>query len=245
MAVNNDKKFKKVVQSVEKTISIITHIIQKLEDSKAISNTNADQIVNACLNIAKEMRSIPFGLNEIEKILLDIVNSIHQNRSDLEESVNILINHTGSQLTKVTEATGKATSNIMDITDQIVEDQNYYMAEVTKLKTLVGEENADAQKILDEMLLKIQEDQGNAYKIWDFLQFQDITTQQIEYAYNLLREAESKLVRVSDRLGGLDEVEMELFEEHNTAYDPDADFEYGGNRQDMIDELINGFNQQK
>ena len=157
MAVNNDKKFKKVVQSVEKTISIITHIIQKLEDSKAISNTNADQIVNACLNIAKEMRSIPFGLNEIEKILLDIVNSIHQNRSDLEESVNILINHTGSQLTKVTEATGKATSNIMDITDQIVEDQNYYMAEVTKLKTLVGEENADAQKILDEIMSQINQ----------------------------------------------------------------------------------------
>ena len=61
----------------------------------------------------------------------------------------------------------------------------------------------------------------------------------------LLRETESKLIRVSDRLGGLDDVQMEVIEEHNTAYDPDANFDFKGNRQDEIDSLINNFNQTK
>jgi chemotaxis regulatin CheY-phosphate phosphatase CheZ len=239
----DDGKFGKVLKSVEKTVFIISSIIKKLEDSQgADGKVDGEQIVNACLNIANEMKSIPFSLQEIEKILMDIIKSIHKNRSDLEDSVNILIKNTSSQLTKVTEATGEATSNIMDITDKLVEDQNFMTAELSKLKEIISPENKDALDLVDKLTSKVQEDQANTYQIWDFLQFQDITTQQIEYAYNLLRETETKLIKVSDRLGGLDDVQMEVIEEHNTAFDPDANFDFNGNRQSEIDDLINSFN---
>jgi len=239
----DDGKFGKVLKSVEKTVFITSSIIKKLEDSQNENGElNGEQIVNACLNIAKEMKTIPFSLQEIEKILMDIINSIHKNRADLEDSVNVLIKNTSTQLSKVTEATGEATSNIMDITDKIVEDQNAMIADLTKLKDAVASDNKVALDAIDGMIVKIQEDQAKTYQIWDYLQFQDITTQQIEYAYNLLRETESKLIRVSDRLGGLDDVSMEVSDEHNTAYDPDANFDFEGNRQSEIDDLINSFN---
>lgn len=240
---HDDGKFGRVLKSVEKTVFITSSIIKKLEDSQTEGGKiEGDQIVNACLNIANEMKSIPFSLQEIEKILMDIINSIHKNRSDLEDSVNVLIKNTSSQLTKVTEATGEATSNIMDITDKLVEDQNFMTAELSKLKEAIAPDNKVALALVENLVGKIQEDQANTYQIWDFLQFQDITTQQIEYAYNLLRETESKLIKVSDRLGGLDDVNMNVIEEHNTAFDPDANFDFEGNRQDEIDDLINSFN---
>ena len=95
-----DKKFNRVLKSVERTVFITSSIIQKLEDAQAMNEIDGDQIINACLNIAKEMKSIPFSLNEIERILMDIINSIHKNRSDLEDSVNVLIKNTSTQLTK-------------------------------------------------------------------------------------------------------------------------------------------------
>jgi chemotaxis regulatin CheY-phosphate phosphatase CheZ len=240
-AKKDESKFQQVIFSVEKTIGITRDIIQKLESQTEVDKNDSAKIVNACLNIASELKGIPFGLKEIEKILLDIVRSIHVNRTDLEESVNILIKNTGNQLTKVTDATEKATSNIMDITDKLVEDQNLMVTELEKIKILAKENPEKVEIAIDELKNKIMEDQGSVYQIWDFLQFQDITTQQIEYAYNLLREAESKLIKVSDRLGGLDEVDMEIIDEHNTAFDPNASFEYAGDRQAEIDDLLNNF----
>ena len=75
----------------------------------------------------------------------------------------------------------------MDITDKLVEDQNYLTAELAKLKEMVNTDNTEAIKQIEKLENKIQEDQAKTYEIWDFLQFQDITTQQIEYAYNLIK----------------------------------------------------------
>ena len=240
--LRDEAKFNKVLQSVERTIFITTSIIQKLELSQdgSTAEMDAKSLVNACLNIAAELKTIPFSLNEIEKILMDIIKSIHSNRTDLEESINILINSTGQQLTKVTDATEKATSNIMNITDHILSEHNEMISDIAKVKTLTTE-NPEIAELLSKMEARVEGSQADVYKIWDFLQFQDITTQQIEYAYNLLREAEGKLLKVSDRLGGLDDVKIELTEKHNTAYDPDADFDYASDRQEAIDDLLNNF----
>ena len=38
---------------------------------------------------------------------------------------------------------------------------------------------------------------------------------------------------------------MDTIENHNTAFDPNANFDFDGNRQDSIDDLINSFTQDK
>ena len=245
---DGESKFDRVILSIEKTVLVTDNLIETLE--KAENAKNIDQsfyknIIETGLELAHEIKDIPFSLREMKKILTDIVKSVHINRLDLEDSVNELLKPTGNQLTKVTNATEEATNNILGITDKIVEHENNLTTEITKLKECLKDQPEEIHQMIDSILEKVSITQTETFEIWNNLQFQDITTQQIEFAYNLLRETENKLVKVSDRLAGLDEIELDIIEEHDSAYDPNAEFRLDDERQKMIDDLFKSNNSSK
>ena len=135
--------------------------------------------------------SAPLGLIGLSHVLarsyteiVSVLGSLRESRNVLQRTTVEKIHHTHEKLREVTSATETAATDILDGLDRAV-------AMVNDMDTKAAEGDAAAgaelrNKMRDEL-----------FSLMGCMQFQDITTQQLNYASSVLTEMESRLAELA------------------------------------------------
>ena len=140
--------------------------------------------------------------NLTHQLISGVICSIHSSRKELKQSVDGLLQQTGNQLKKITSTTQNATMQIMDVASKLDNDQNAILEKIEALvaKTLLTEDKT----VLEEIKNIVLDNQNAVFDIYNHLQFQDITAQQIAGAYSLIADTEKTLLYVLNILKEFD-----------------------------------------
>ncbi len=124
------------------------------------------------------------------------------------------------QLDKISEQTLAAANKVLDTVEHITQKQQAIIDGLKQLKAGMPADTQIAQARIDTLI-----DQSNAiinetYSIITALQFQDIITQQINYAAAMLEEFQQKLEKMTMVM---QEADSEFMAGKKRTYDPHAD----------------------
>ncbi len=192
------------------------------------------------VNSLNKLRGLFIKVYKTSRLVSGVINTINSSRTELRKSVEGLIKKTGVQLQKVSSTTEDATNKIMDIAESLDDDQEKI---IKKIEGLSEKFSLSESEEIEELKQMIYANQDKAFTIMDFLQFQDITAQQIAGAYGMLADVEKTLVYVSDILKDFDDVGQEESLKKNkyaddVSFNADAKFEDKENVQSAIDNLF-------
>jgi hypothetical protein len=178
-------------------------------------------------------------------LIQNVINSIYCSRKELRNSVNGLIKKTTDQLGKITATTEAATNQILDEAMKLDNAQNIINEKLDNLKTLTSVDEVSSH--IEEIKNMVYDNQDSVFNIIQFLQFQDITAQQISGAYSLLHDTEKTLLYVSNLIKEFDigenDFELILPEIDKNAFNADAAFVDKTNIQGAIDDLFSTGNE--
>jgi chemotaxis regulatin CheY-phosphate phosphatase CheZ len=180
--------------------------------------------------------SEPLGLAALPMLLLRVYREIDNMVERLRESRGVLrkaavdkLHHTNEKLRLVTSATEVAATDIMDSVDRA-------LVMVDQLET---RENADLSDDANAIRAALRDE---LFAVMTRLQFQDITTQQINHASAMLAEMEARLAALSQvfdpRALGFAMEEEEKAPLHAGTYDPQATTHNPDARQALADQLF-------
>ncbi len=228
----------KINEYMNEVYEVLNHILDK-----EMTEEHANVVREKVEQIKTKLEEIPDTLMEGYNLIQSVIKSIHSSRCELKKSVDGLIKKTGVQLQKVTSTTEEATNKILDVAEKLDDDQMKIIELVEKIEDSVkNDAGADAAKQFSELKENIYANQDSAFTIMDYLQFQDITAQQIAGAYALLADTEGTLIYVSDMLKNFDsDNDTEKFVQKtidDKSFNADASFNDKGNIQDAIDNLF-------
>lgn len=183
------------------------------------------------------------GLTALEESIHGFLESLKDIRTPLKDSQDVLPKAT-SQLDRITEQTEKATHRVLDIADTIATAQHEIITTLNEAINLINDGKTDPKAIIAK--IESSEEFANrtlndTYTIMDALQFQDITTQQIDHAASLLEEVEAKISSIIGEMmpgGPSDEAEAESETKKVRAFDPHADMEIKHTDQTGVDDIV-------
>jgi len=171
-------------------------------------------------------------------LVQSVINSIYSSRKELKDSVDGLLRKTGDQLGKITATTEAATNKILDEAMKLDSDQNTIIDKLDALKELASSD--ELNESIEALKGMIYNNQDSVFNIIQFLQFQDITAQQIKGAYSLLHDTEKTLIYVSNLLKefelGDNELTLPLIDKN--SFNATATFVNKQNIQNAIDDLF-------
>ena len=222
---------KQITTDIELLIADITTTHSSVSDQK--------QIQDKLLQNMKLLKNLGSKVDKTSKLVQSVISSINSSRTELKKSVEGLIQKTGAQLGKITSTTEDATNKILDVAEKLDDDQMQILDKLDELQ----KEYKIPKNIVDEIRVTVQGNQDKAFTIMDYLQFQDITAQQIAGAYALLSDTENTLVYVSELLREFDDLakEEKLITNKkidDNSFNADAKFENKQFLQDSIDDLF-------
>ena len=232
---------KGIFYSLDSSITIIKKILMNLgilEDGSALFDEETQGTVKKVVidlnRLYLELKTVPISLDKTYDIIKDIITTVHISRNQIKGAVDGLIKKTGEQLVKITSATEAATTKILDVSDALTEKQNDV---IDKLDALL-ESKPELEEKIEDIKNDIYSQQDDTFMILDHLQFQDITSQQLEGAFGMLVQIEEKLLIIANLMEGLDNLTFEKLRARNAAYDSDAEFKDQSNTQQNIDSMF-------
>jgi hypothetical protein len=162
------------------------------------------------------------------------INSVLQNlrrsRDVLQQTTLEKIHHTNDKLREVTSATELAATDMLDGLDRA-------LAMIDELDSF-GDDDLSREGA-DEVRANLR---NELFSLMNCLQFQDITTQQLNYASSVLVEMESRLAEIArifdpDRLG-LRDTMIDFTDSDDVSFDPAATTADAGERQALVDAIF-------
>ncbi len=184
-----------------------------------------------------EHRAISAGLDDLPNILeranqqiIGVLSRLRESRAALQSSAIEKLHVTHDKLREVTSATEDAAINIMDACDRatgLVDELDAIDAQPTPDRAKAGELRGTLR---DELFLMM-----------GALQFQDITSQQLNHASAVLVEMEQRLNEVAKLFdsGALDASSISLVSTMDTStFDPNATTRNSEGRQALADEIF-------
>lgn len=204
---------------------------------------------NSMIVKPQSAKSMHDELRELASTLTDIVRGIRVAQEPIFESQQ-KVPQAAEQLERITRQTEDATHRVLDVVENIT-------ARETEIESLLKDlrrslpatyfrNNSKAKALIE----RIRECAGlnltAAYDIMDALQFQDITSQQIDHAITLLEQVQTRLQSVLTELAGGEQPEATGEKRRERAYDPNAHFssENDKDKQFSVDELVDNLSRQ-
>lgn len=197
------------------------------------------------MNNSKSTQSTRAGDGSLDTGLVSLQTSIHALMTNLKQIQGPLsdtrkaLPKATSKLDKITQQTEQATQKVMDLVDTISSHQADIITLLNEVMNCAGENDGDSASFT-EKLEKAEElanrSQNEAFTIMDALQFQDITTQQINHAASMLEEVETQIRHIL----GNDGSEEEPTTHADRVFDPHADMSSKQTEQNEIDDLVAG-----
>ncbi|MFC1552889.1 protein phosphatase CheZ [Candidatus Latescibacterota bacterium] len=149
-----------------------------------------------------------------------------------------LIPKASEKLGKVTSATEMAATEVMDIVDNVIERLNKMSESIAVIEENISEESAETVKEKTALIREeIDGSQDDLFSIMNALQFQDITTQQIN---GISETIENVHIKIAELLSGFQDEGISLLDVKKAAFDPNAeyDFDRSAESQKMADEFL-------
>jgi chemotaxis regulatin CheY-phosphate phosphatase CheZ len=178
-------------------------------------------------------------IHQLRETIHSLVENMHRLRSPVAESHQKVPQAT-NQLDKISQQTLAAAHRMLDT----VEGINNREDEILKAVKRLSSDTAVSNSVRSELLIiekAAQENMDAAYTLMDALQFQDITSQQVDYAASLLEEIETKLAHILKVVGSEHEQIISASSQmprKQRAFDPHADLFEKKTQQSEIDDLF-------
>lgn len=189
------------------------------------------------INLQDKIKS---ELMDISNTIGDIVKSYKKLHSPLVETQDNVPKAT-EQLDKISEQTEAATHRMLDTAEIMTQREDEVISGLNKIKLMVQKNEYESiNKICDQIALIASDNSNDAFVIMDALQFQDITSQQIDHAIVLLEELGEKLQKILTVLSGEEESikSVDASSRKKRAFDPHADLFDKKTNQNDIDNLF-------
>ena len=242
MSTNEIKKnnfwaiIEEVIEISKNSQNCLEDILSKYPEKE---NIKMSALRDMFMNLSYSIAQLPISIEEVTTTVQTVVDSIKLSRQSIKHSIDSMVVKTTEQLSKVTNVTESATNSILDVTEKLIDNQNEIVEKLEILQNNMEEELKDK---INEIVQFINQNQDHTFNIMEYLQFQDITTQQIQGILLVLSETEKKLMKVLAILTNLESeeestIEVETKEELQT-FDPDANFMSKENAQKLIDDLF-------
>jgi len=200
--------------------------MQKSEISRLINSFNA---IKAYFDTTKQyMPQIAKLVYFIEEIV-PLLNIIHD---DLHQSADMIPTAT-EKLDKVTSATEIAATEVMDIVDNVINRLNTMSISVDEVNKIL-EKSFDAKTIKQKTTTiqsEIDNSQEDLFLIMNALQFQDITTQQINTIASTIDTVHKRL---EELLKGFEDGVKESSFDRTAAFDPNAEFDFSRSAKSQL-----------
>lgn len=180
-------------------------------------------------------------LSDIASSVTGLLENVRQLRDPLVESQRKVPQAT-SQLDKITEQTEAAAHRMLDVVEKMTQREEDVIKGLTQLQGLIEpERHGDVAMLVAAVREKAEANLNDAYAMMEALQFQDITSQQMNHAASLLEDIEDRLQNILGVFGpdgkalpqgAADKVRRER------AFDPHADVNHNQARQADIDSMF-------
>jgi chemotaxis regulatin CheY-phosphate phosphatase CheZ len=191
--------------------------------------------------LAVALRDELRGLRQSINSMLVQFQRLHSPIRESQEKMPVA----SQQLQKITAETEAATNRVLDMAEAITGRESTL---ITKLSALHDQAVRLGAAALDEEISACralsEQNRNDTFAIMEALQFQDITSQQINHTMDLLQDIESRLGSLLEVV----EVDQELSPppdkpevKKQTAYDPNAQFTLDQTGQKDVDSVINSF----
>ncbi len=173
--------------------------------------------------------SLPNMLLQAYGEICAVINNLRESRDTLHKTTVTRLQDTTSKLLEVSNATEMAATSILDGLDRS-------LGIVDELETLDATKAPEANDLRNKL-------RDELYQAQAFLQFQDITTQQLNYASSILVDLEQRLVDVARTIDPTNAELPEITGVHpraiNTAaFDPNASVDHAEVRQALADSIF-------
>lgn len=179
-------------------------------------------------------------IEELTTSVSGLIENFHRLKNPLVESRERVPQAT-NQLDKISQQTEAATHRVLDIIEAITQREEQVVAGLSQISQMAANGNTVGVSTLADTL----QDQANttlndAFTIMEALQFQDITSQQMNHAASLLEDIEAKLQNILHIIGGEEfKQDMDTFTpKKERAFDPHADLFERRTQQADIDSLF-------
>lgn len=183
---------------------------------------------------------IQLEVEELASSINDIVDTFRSMKNPLVESREQVPQAT-VQLDKIADQTEKAAHAMLDTIDEITQREFQIIEELKALPDTAGSKLSVDEAPLKPIIEKAEVNLDGIYQVMDALQFQDITSQQIQHAAAMLEEIEVKLKSIVHIVTGEKEDEKaSTSQSKKRIYDPHAEFHDRRADQNDIDDIFEG-----
>ncbi len=191
------------------------------------------EVINLQDKIKTELLDISSAINEI----VESYKKLHSPLIETKENVP----KATEQLDKISEQTEAATHRMLDTAELITQREDEVITGLNKIKQFVQDKEYNSiNEQCDELAQKASDNSNDAFVIMDALQFQDITSQQIDHAVVLLEELGLKLHKILTVIGGSEHADgnQPTNSSKKRAFDPHADLFDKKTDQTAIDSMF-------
>lgn len=206
-----------------------------MEKAEVIRLINSFHAIKGYFDTTKKyMPQIAKLVYFIEEVI-PLFNIIHEN---LHQSTSMIPTAT-EKLDKVTSATEMAATEVMDIVDNVINRLNTMNSAIDELDTIAAGPITTEGITQKTSLIRDEVNgcQDDLFMIMNALQFQDITTQQINSINSTIETVQTKL---GELLKGFEEEGVDLRKFTKQAFDPNAEFDFqrSAESQKIADEYL-------
>jgi len=179
-------------------------------------------------------------IGELSQSITGLVSAFRKLREPLTESHEKVPQAT-NQLDKISEQTEAAAHRMLDTVENLTWRQEEVMQLLNSIKERSDEAGRDdIGQLATKALAHAETNLNDTYNILDALQFQDITSQQMDHAASLLNDIEQKLHGIL-QVVGVRPAEITITPtKKERAYDPHADMYDKKTNQADIDSMFAG-----
>ncbi len=186
------------------------------------------------------------GLGALKSTIEDLTRSLREIQGPLNDTRDCLPKAT-THLDRISSQTEQATHKVLDMVENISNQQVEIIDHLNKALNVLadtGKENIAVSELLEKAEEVANRSQNDAFAIMDALQFQDITTQQINHAASLLEEVDAKIAEIFgdiDETMGIESAKKDADSDKKRkvrSFDPHADMVFKHTDQSGIDNLV-------
>jgi chemotaxis protein CheZ len=194
------------------------------------------------MQTTKELVSkIQDELQGLTTTVSDVVLTFKKLQDPIEES-RARVPQATMQLEKITAQTEQAANQMIDMVECITNISDQIVQEIGQLRRALPatyfKNRSIVRDTVNSIETKAQQNLDDAYVILNALQFQDITSQQVQHASSLMEEIENRLRNLMGIFKG--DIDPEMLESavKTRVYDPKANFEDSRDTQEAVDSLV-------
>ncbi len=221
----------------------------KKKNATSIDTNNMDEQAS----VPQVGSTLKGGLGALKQTIEELSASLREIQGPLADTRNTLPKAT-THLDRISSQTEQAAHRVMDMVENISAQQVDIISHLNEAMNVLTDSGA-GNKSVNALLEKAEEvanrSQNDAFAIMDALQFQDITTQQINHAASLLEEVDAKIALIIGDLvdDGSSASPVKVLKNaparKERSFDPHADMEFKHTDQSDIDNLVRQSNESK